>query len=161
MKSNIVDRIHRILENTALSNVYTLNIVPIKINDPITRLNVLHLTAHQYGMTTIEQFDIEKLFYNDEIKLTIAECIIKSQSFRVKCVKYRNRKFNGFIYKAHNTWKITHIQKNPLSHQWIDLNVHSKLFDVNVNASNYEQTMFKGKTKIVSESSDLGSSSEI
>ena len=125
MKRRIIDRINRIADKSKTkSEYYVLSIIPIKVDKEHD--NFICIMCRQNGMNLLEQFNIEKLYYTDSVKLAVTESIAKSQPIRVKCVKYRG--FHNGLSKMHSTWKVIQIQADTMSHDWIDVDEHSKLF---------------------------------
>lgn len=126
----IVNRINRVISNAAAripetkDQLFILNVIPTSINRMEDHIQII---GYQYGQSYEEQYNIDKLYFTNEVDSTIAEGIAKNQPIRIVCVQYR--KFNNKISKMYNTWKVIQIQEGYNSHDWVQLDNHSKLFE--------------------------------
>jgi len=105
-----------------------LNIIPTNITKKSSNNDIVKLYAYRSINTPdeLERFNLDGMYFNDEIEQTLNECIVKSIPLNVECVRYRN--FNNILSKMYNTWKVIKVQKHENSDEWIQLDQHSKIF---------------------------------
>jgi hypothetical protein len=125
----LIDHINRKIPRLpeTKDTIYKLDVVIFHIIDDDEHvIKIIGERCKSPPLDPPEQFNIDKLYYTDEIKTTIAECMTKGLSLKMACVQYRN--FNNLLSKMYNTWKVIEIQKESGSNEWLQIDRHSKIF---------------------------------
>lgn len=106
--------------------IFMLDVVPIKMIDDDD--NIVKIIGDKCTVTPndiAEQFHIDKLYFTDDARTLLIDCIDKSLRIKMACAQYRYS--NNILSKMYKTWKVIEIH-NPISNKRIQFDRHSKIF---------------------------------
>lgn len=120
---------------------FIFNVVPLNTIDFNQEKDFVQIIGSRVGQPDKhEKFNIDRLYYTEDVKSLIIEGLSKSQPIRIQYIKYIQHKLFGlsrFSYIKRrftgecSEWTVIKIQSGK-SNNWIEIDEQSKLFDKDI-----------------------------
>lgn len=121
---------------------FIFNVVPLNTIDFNQEKDFVQIIGSRVGQPAKhEKFNIDRLYYTEDVKSLIIEGLSKSQPICIECIQYIKNiqhklfglsRFSYIKTRLTGEWTVLKIQSGK-SNNWIEIDEQSKLFDKDIN----------------------------